>query len=659
MGYIIWFTVSILLILGPIIAPSVLPGFAMDGFSQVLCIIAGSASLVFMAFLVVVTRLYQKPTPDEALVRSGLGGLQVAMEKGILFVPLLHTLSRVSLRTIKIPVKRTGTDALITADYLRADLQAEFYIRITADQKEIISAFRTLGVKATDEAAIKDLLLDKLVSALRTVAAKSDLFDLNSNREKFASDVKGAVTTDLSQNGFTLETVTISNLDQADIRALRESENVFNARGTQKAAEIIQDARVRTNVLEREASEAIEAQNVATRKKILGLDLERTQAEANQALQVSIAEAESKKKAETFRIQQEQDVEAREIEKSQLLAQRDLEKQQAIETREIELAQAVETADQVKKTAVIQAQQAQEVANIEREQASLVATVAKQRAEEVARREQQIAIAQKEGERAAAEAIRLMAEKDRETNAQAVATVQAVQTAEREKAQSVLKASAAAETAYVTEQRKADAEAYRAKAIAEGKMAAAEADFVARVKAAEGEKAAAEMRALGARAEQIVPVEIEKERVAVDRGRQMIAVDVAKQQVEVEARQVELERQRLQQQDEHGKVAIDFEIAKLEIERRADVQIATAQATAQMLSSVKMTLFGTPENAAQMQREFFTAMRLANAGEGLLSGLDGAPRVKEVVTKMGETAGALADMVLNKPAATETTAEKE
>ena len=131
--------------------------------------------------------------------------------------------------------------ALITKDNLRVDLSAEFYIKVQANADDILQAARSLGARNVQPQAVSELVQEKLVSALRTVAATKDLVELHSKRDEFASSVQAIVTHDLASNGLTLESVTISALDQTDPTQLQER-NVFDAQGLRKIAEITQKA---------------------------------------------------------------------------------------------------------------------------------------------------------------------------------------------------------------------------------------------------------------------------------------------------------------------------------------------------------------------------------------------------------------------------------
>src|SRR5204863_7058401 len=124
---------------------------------------------------------------------------------------------------------------------------------------------------------------EKLVSALRTVAATKDLVELHSKRDEFASAVQAIVTHDLASNGLTLESVTISALDQTDPTQLQER-NVFDAQGLRKIAEITQRARVERNLIERDAEKQVVEKNVSTTKTVLDLQRDQAEDEAQQKM---------------------------------------------------------------------------------------------------------------------------------------------------------------------------------------------------------------------------------------------------------------------------------------------------------------------------------------------------------------------------------------
>src|SRR5688572_17340643 len=115
--------------------------------------------------------VYRKTSANEALVRTGMGGLKVVKDGGIPVFPIVHQVVPVSLETMKLEVERVDQDALITRDNLRVDVKAEFYIRVNPTDPDIQQAARSLGHKSVEPRSVADLVFEKLVSALRSVAA--------------------------------------------------------------------------------------------------------------------------------------------------------------------------------------------------------------------------------------------------------------------------------------------------------------------------------------------------------------------------------------------------------------------------------------------------------------------------------------------------------
>src|SRR3954452_18963797 len=241
----------------------------------------GVGILFVVAVASVITRLYRKASANMAFVRTGMRGALVILDGGTFVVPVVHQVIPVSLETMRLNVERRGPHALITKDNLRVDLSAEFYIKVQANSDDIVQAARSLGARNVQADAVSELVQEKLVSALRTVAATKELVELHAKRDEFASAVQEIVIHDLAHNGLTLESVTISSLDQTDPTQLQER-NVFDAQGLRKIAEITQKARVERNQIEREAEKLVVEKNVNTRKQVLTLAQDQAEAEAEQ-----------------------------------------------------------------------------------------------------------------------------------------------------------------------------------------------------------------------------------------------------------------------------------------------------------------------------------------------------------------------------------------
>ncbi len=577
---------------GMAIAPWCIPTWE-DTYAKSLLTVIGTVLVVLVGILSMITRLYRKASANMAFVRTGMGGARVIKDGGTIVLPVVHQVIPVSLETMRLKVEREGEHALITKDNLRVDLSAEFYIKVQANTDDILQAARSLGGRNVQPEAVSELVQEKLVSALRTVAATKDLVELHAKRDEFASAVQAIVTHDLASNGLTLESVTISSLDQTDPTQLQER-NVFDAQGLRKIAEITQKARVERNEIEREAEREVVQKNVDTRKKMLDLERDQAEFEADQKMKVANVRAAREREVAEFKIAQDEAV-----------AKRDIEKMRTIETSEVDRTLAVEQAQIAKQIALIAKQKEQETAQILKKQAV-----------DVADRAKEVAVAQKEQERAAAQAAMLAAEAQREQAKQSVLTVQVTAEAAREAEKKLIAAKQGIQEDKIRQETTADVAAYSAVKQAEGERKAADMQYEAKLRLAEGDAQANIRRADGEKAIKMVDVTVEREKVNVEQAR------------------VDVERQSLSNKQEFDQAALKFELEKLRIEAEKEVRVQAAISMGNMLAKANLQIFGDPETMAKMSERFLRAASWGSAAEGLVSHLP--PEVKAMLGKLGE-----------------------
>jgi flotillin len=364
---------------------------ALPSVVQIAFLVIGVVLLLVGGFMAFYLKYFVRASANQAFVRTGLRGTKVVLDDGTLVLPFFHQVVPVSLETMKLEVERRGPDALITKDNLRVDVKGEFYIKVKGLEEDILNAARSLGEKSVDSHSVGALVFEKLVSALRSVAATKDLVELHTQRDAFASAVHNLVVTDLQQNGLTLESVTVSRLDQTAQELLSDT-NIFDAQGKKKITEITQAALVERNRIERDAQRETAIKDVATRQEVLELERARAEAEATQANEVANIQAQRRRETQAFSIEQDRAVKEAEI-------QRDL---------------AVQGAAIDRDKALIARKREMQEADIQREQAVAAAGIAKQQAIEVQERQKESAVAEQEAARARAEETALIAQADRE-----------------------------------------------------------------------------------------------------------------------------------------------------------------------------------------------------------------------------------------------------
>ena len=278
-------------------------------------------------------RFYAKANREIALVRTGLGGQKVVLDGGCLALPFLHKVAEVNMRTSKLEIERVGPASVITADRLRVDVRAEFYVRVRATEEGVATAAQALAGKTFRASELAETLEGKLVDAVLSVAAGYTMDSLQDERGKYTAAVSQVLGEDLAQNGLLLESVSLTRLDQTPFHALDEN-NAFNALGMRRLAEIIAVNRKERAEIESDAEVSVRQSQLNTTKRKLLLSQEEEEATivqqrdietARAASQADIAEEQSasERRREAARIARE-----REVRMSEIARDRELRRQQ-------------------------------------------------------------------------------------------------------------------------------------------------------------------------------------------------------------------------------------------------------------------------------------------------------------------------------------------
>jgi flotillin len=606
-------------------------GISIGGFAS--AIMVGSGALVSLVggLALIITKLYVKTKASESFVRTGWGGMEVVQDGGALVIPVVHDLIWVSLETVKLEIIKEGLESLITGDNLRADIRAEFFIRVKDDKDSIIAAARSLGEKMMDPVAVRALVEDKLVSALRSASATKTLNELHANRDDFIEEVTKNVTEDLASNGLMLEAATLSALDMTEVGNLKET-NYFDAQGLRNLTEMVEKQKTEKNELVQTNRELRKKRDVTAEKEVLKLSKEEEEARATQQSEVASIQAEQSRAAEQARITAEREVELEEVKK-----------QQALEVAAVKKDQAEEIAQKEKEAALEGAKQKH-----------LLAQVAKEQAEAVARQEKQEAVVRAEEKKALADAEKAKAEVAAETEQQKIKTVEVVETAKRDKQHEVIQAEAKAETAFVQEQREADAKAYKVEKDASARKMAADADAEAITKKARAESTAVELKAKAEQVSLEASAAGNKAKVLAEadgkRALEMIPVDMEEKRIAIKAQEVLVDKQRVEEvvvpdltaRAEFGEVDLRHARLLLTIEKKASVQVAAAQAVASIGGKFEGQIFGTPQDVEKMTMAYMRGLGVANGVEGFMDGADDVEgMLGENLTKLIGTVGAI------------------
>ncbi len=297
-------------------------------------------ALIAVAFLF--NQFYRKVGPEEALVRSGLGGLAAVTGKGILVFPVIHRVDRMDLSVKRIEIHRKGGQGLICRDNMRADIEVAFFVRVNNARETILQVAQSLGCRrASERAALVELFDAKFSEALKTVGKRFDFVELYEERDKFKAEIIKVIGTDL--NGYVLDDCAIDYLEQTSMEMM-DPQNILDAEGIKKIVDLTAREHILANEIAREKEKTIKKQDVLAREAIL--ELERQQIEAEQKQKREVAEVTARQEAEARMVEEQERLKAESArirtDEELMVADQNKERQIIVATRNKERTDGVE-----------------------------------------------------------------------------------------------------------------------------------------------------------------------------------------------------------------------------------------------------------------------------------------------------------------------------
>ena len=335
--------------------------------------------LLFLT-MIVVTQLYRKAGPHQALVVYGLRGTRVIVGSGTVIMPMVETCRELSLELMSFDV--APEQDLYTEQGVAVTVEAVAQIKVKSDRESILTASEQFLTKTPDQR--EGLIRLVMEGHLRGIIGQLKVEEIVKQPEMVADRMRSTCADDMNKMGlevisFTIKEVRdkneyITNMGRPDVARIKRDADVA-------AAEADRDTAIRRALAQRESAVA-KAQ--ADQERVLAETLSQAkQAEAQRDLEV--------KKAQYLEITKKQQAQA--------------DKAYEIQTNVMQqsvIAEAVKV-QQVEKEAQVKVQEA-EIARRERE---LIATVLKQaeierkRIETLAEAEKQRLIVEADGNAAA------------------------------------------------------------------------------------------------------------------------------------------------------------------------------------------------------------------------------------------------------------------
>lgn len=313
----------------------------------------GVIFFIIIAFFVVLSVFYKKIPQGKAIVRTGVGGSQVAFNKGMYVIPVFHKMEIMDISVKKIEISRQQNEGLICRDNIRADIKVAFFVRVNKSVNDVINVAQNLGCdRASDPETLKSIFEAKFSEALKTVGKKFDFTELYEARREFRDEILNIIGTDL--NGYILDDCAIDYLEQTELKYL-SPDNILDSEGIKKITELTAQQNMNANYIRREEEKVIRKQNVEAREAILELDRQLAEKEERQRREIDNIKAredaeitkvreEERLKAETVRITTEEQLAIQEENKLRqiIIAEKSKLRTDAIETERVEKDRALE-----------------------------------------------------------------------------------------------------------------------------------------------------------------------------------------------------------------------------------------------------------------------------------------------------------------------------
>jgi uncharacterized membrane protein YqiK len=349
------------------------------------------ALIVVVALFVVgmiFSRLYQRSSKERAFVRTGLGGQKVIMDGGAVKLPVFHELIWVNMNTLKLEVHRADKESLFTKDRMRVDVVAAFFVRVIPTIEGIADAAQTLGQRTLDPEALKNLVEDKFVDALRAASVSMTMQDFLDKRQDFIQAVQNAVAEDLTKNGLELESVSLTSFDQTS-KNFFNPDNAFDAEGLTRLTQETQKRSKERNDIEQNTQVAIAQKNFEATQMKLDIDRNQRLATLTQQQEVATREAEQisavasiqavrKREAEQARIDAERQVKEAEVQRELAVKQKQIDADRNVQIAQIDQQKATQMAEQEKAISIAKKSEEQSHAEAKANEARAGAVKAEQ-----------------------------------------------------------------------------------------------------------------------------------------------------------------------------------------------------------------------------------------------------------------------------------------
>ncbi|WBW97538.1 flotillin family protein [Oceanirhabdus sp. W0125-5] len=247
------------------------------------------AAILFITVIAFLSR-YKRCPSDKILViygktgKNSEGGTRTAkcIHGGAAFVmPIIQSYQFLDLTPMSIEVNLKNA---LSKQHIRVDVPSRFTVGISVEEGIMTNAAeRLLGLSIAN---IQDLAKDIIFGQLRLVIATMDIEEINSDRDKFLTNITDNVGAELKKIGLKLINVNITDIN--------DESGYINALGKEAAAKAINDAK--KSVAEKNRDGAIGEAEAKREERIRVSGANSKAVEGENTARITIAQSESDKR---------------------------------------------------------------------------------------------------------------------------------------------------------------------------------------------------------------------------------------------------------------------------------------------------------------------------------------------------------------------------
>jgi uncharacterized membrane protein YqiK len=236
--------------------------------------------------------LFKHATKDRAYVRTGYGGEVIAQNAGIFILPVLHHAVPVNLKVISLEIELADESAVLTQDYMKANLSVVFYVRVNPDKQSISQVARTLGNLTLFPDRLKDFLAGRLIHVIRKVSAEMSMADIHLHPDAFTGEIQQAIA-GLSESSLHVDLVTLKYFDQT-AKEYYSEENAFDAEGLSGLTKIIESEKLERHEIQQQSLLLTKQKDLEMEKLVIDMENKKNQLRLDQERDIKIFEAANK-----------------------------------------------------------------------------------------------------------------------------------------------------------------------------------------------------------------------------------------------------------------------------------------------------------------------------------------------------------------------------